>query len=246
MKLWAGIDLLGGRVVSLREGKIEKTVVHSSDPVGVARLWLDEGASGIHVVDLDAAFGQGHNRDSIAEIAAAIRGKDIQVGGGVRQLADVQALLRAGATRVIVGSLLVKAPETFHQLCEKFPGKIVAGIDARDREVRVSGWTEGSAVGIEDAILRAYALGAVGAVATDIAREGAMSGPNVDLLQELGDNLPKGFELIAAGGISSADDLVVLKVIGGVAGAVIGKALYEGRIELSDALGRLEGRRVAR
>lgn len=244
MKIWAAIDLLGGKVVRLAEGKLENAVVYSDDPVKIARLWRDEGAHGLHVVDLDAAFGQGHNRDLILEIVAAAEGIDVQVGGGVRTLEDAQGLIRAGVRRVIVGSVLIRAPEVFHTMCEKYPGRVLAGLDARDREVRVSGWTEGSAVGIEDAVLRALAFGAAGAVVTDIARDGMMKGPNVDLLKEVVDDLPKGFEIIASGGISTTDDLVVLKVIGGVSGSIVGTALYEGRIELPTARARLEGRRV--
>jgi len=243
VKIWAALDILGGKVVRLTQGKLETAIVYSADPIAVAKLWKDEGANGLHIVDLDAAFGLGHNRDVIYEMARAADGIDVQVGGGVRNEADLTGLFRAGAKRVIVGSLLIRDPAMFRAFCEKFPGRIIAGIDTRDREVRIAGWTEGSAVGLEDALLRAFALGARGAVVTDILRDGRMGGPNVDLLKEIIEYLPEGFELIASGGIASADDLVVLKVVGGVSGAVVGKSLYEGKIDLRNAVDRLNGRR---
>ncbi len=243
MKIWAALDILGGKVVRLTEGRLDSVVVYSSDPAAVARLWREEGAQGLHLVDLDAAFGNGHNRDVIFDLASAAEGIEVQVGGGIRTEQDVEALFKAGARRAIVGSLLVRSPEVFHALCTKFPGRILAGIDCRDREVRISGWTEGTAIGLEDALLRAFALGAAGAVVTDISRDGNLAGPNIDLLQEIVDYLPAGFELIASGGISTSDDLVILKVLGRVSGAVVGMALYEGRIDIRSARDRLEGKR---
>jgi len=242
LKVWVALGISQGHVVALREGTLATAEVLAPDPVKEAVRWAEQGADGLHIVDLDAVFGLGRNSRIISEIVSRVRPVAIQVGGGLRTDSDVVELLSIGVTRVVMGSILVREPDRFHDLAKRFPGRVAAGLDTSERIVRISGWTEGTAVGIEDAVLRAHALGAAAAVVTDISRYGRGGGPNVDLFRELVEHLPGGFELVVSGGIGSADDLVVLKVIGGVDGVILGRTLYEGKIELKEAVDRLHGR----
>lgn len=234
--LYPAIDLRGGRVVRLTKGDYDAETVYGDDPVEVARSFVAAGARWIHVVDLDAArSGDPVNRDVVARIAAAI-GSDasLQNGGGVRMLDDVSELADAGVARVVMGSAAVRDPELVAAASEIVP--VAVGLDHRDGELAVHGWTEGSGVRLEEALDRFPTAAAF--VITDISRDGMLTGPDVDGLAAAvaATTVP----VIASGGVASLGDLVALAGIPGLGGIITGKAIYEGRFTVADALGALE------
>jgi len=230
------IDLKNGQCVRLRQGKMDEVTVFSPDPVAVARRWADEGAQRLHVVDLDgAARGQPVNIKVVEKIVGAVK-IPVQIGGGIRDEDTVQRLLNAGAQYVIVGTKAVNAPHFLHDLCLEYPRHIIVSIDARDGRVALNGWAK---VTGHDAIETAQHCerdGAEAIVYTDIARDGMMNGFNVEATRNLARSVKT--PVYASGGISSAADLAALKEIegDGVAGAVVGRALYEGTLTVKDAL----------
>lgn len=236
MLLIPAIDLKNGQCVRLRQGKMDEVTVFSPDPVAVARRWADEGAQRLHVVDLDgAAKGQPVNIKVVEKIVGAVK-IPVQIGGGIRDEDTVQRLLNAGAQYVIVGTKAVNAPHFLHDLCLEYPRHIIVSIDARDGRVALNGWAK---VTGHDAIETAQHCdrdGAEAIVYTDIAKDGMMNGFNVEATRNLARSVKT--PVYASGGISSAADLAALKEIegDGVAGAVIGRALYEGTLTVKDAL----------
>jgi phosphoribosylformimino-5-aminoimidazole carboxamide ribotide isomerase len=236
MLLIPAIDLKNGQCVRLRQGKMDEVTVFSPDPVAVAKRWADEGAQRLHVVDLDgAARGQPVNIKVVEKIVGAVK-IPVQIGGGIRDEDTVQRLLEAGAQYVIVGTKAVNAPHFLHDLCLEYPRHIIVSIDAKDGRVALNGWAK---VTGHDAIETAQHCerdGAEAIVYTDIARDGMMNGFNVEATRNLARSVKT--PVYASGGISSAADLVALKEIegDGVAGAVIGRALYEGTLTVKDAL----------
>jgi phosphoribosylformimino-5-aminoimidazole carboxamide ribotide isomerase len=236
MLLIPAIDLKNGQCVRLRQGKMDEVTVFSPDPVAVAKRWAEEGAQRLHVVDLDgAAKGQPVNIRVVEKIVGAVK-VPVQVGGGIRDEDTVQRLLNAGVQYVIVGTKAVSAPHFLHDLCLEYPRHIIVSIDARDGRVALNGWAK---VTGHDAIETAQHCerdGAEAIVYTDIAKDGMMNGFNVEATRNLARSVKT--PVYASGGISSAKDLAALKEIegDGVAGAVIGRALYEGTLTLKDAL----------
>ncbi len=238
MELFAAIDLLGGRAVRLVEGDFDSQTVYSEDPVEVARGFATAGAPWVHVVDLDAArTGDPVNRGVIGQIVASVT-VAVQVGGGVRTVEDAAALFALGVTRVVVGTAAVSSPEVLAAVCERWPGRVAVGLDHRNGEVRLRGWAEPGGRTVRELIPEVVAAGAAAVIVTDISRDGRLSGPDVvglaGLLEET------GAPLVASGGISCADDLRLLSAVRcrgiGLAGAVVGKALYEGRIGVAEAV----------
>jgi len=236
MLLIPAIDLKNGQCVRLRQGKMDDVTVFSPDPVAVAKRWADEGAQRLHVVDLDgAAKGQPVNIKVVEKIAGAVK-VPVQVGGGIRDEDTVQRLLNAGVQYVIVGTKAVSAPHFLHDLCLEYPRHIIVSIDAKDGRVALNGWAK---VTGHDAIETAQHCerdGAEAIVYTDIAKDGMMNGFNVEATRNLARSVKT--PVYASGGISSAADLAALKEIegDGVAGAVVGRALYEGTLTVKDAL----------
>ncbi len=237
IELYPAIDLLGGRVVRLRQGDFDDETVYGNDPVSVAREFAAEGASWIHVVDLDAArSGDPINRPVVAAIVAALDGiAKVQTGGGVRSLDGARELADAGVARVVMGSAAVREPALVEAVSRVVP--VAVGLDHRNGEVAVHGWTEGS----ELALHEAYALFPTADVfvITDIGRDGMLVGPDLDGLARSAELA--GAPVIASGGVSSLDDVVALSQIENLGGIITGKALYEGRFtvrEALDALGR--------
>ena len=234
--LYPAIDLRGGRVVRLTKGDYDAEVVYGDDPVAVAETFVIAGAPWIHVVDLDAArSGDPVNRDVVSRIAAAIDGQaKLQNGGGVRTLDDARALADAGVDRVVMGSAAVRDPGLVARVSEIVP--VAVGLDHRDGELAVHGWTEGSGVRLDDALGRFPTAAAF--VITDISRDGMLSGPDVEGLTVAvaATRVP----VIASGGVSSIDDIVALAGIPGLGGIITGKAVYEGRFSLAEALATLE------
>lgn len=236
MLLIPAIDVKNGQCVRLRQGKMDDVTVFSPDPVAVARRWADEGAQRLHVVDLDGAVkGQPINLKVVEKIVAAVK-VPVQVGGGIRDEDTVQRLLEAGAQYVIVGTKAVSAPHFLHDLCIEYPRHIIVSIDAKDGRVALNGWAKLTGHDAIEAAQHCERDGAEAIVYTDIARDGMMNGFNVEATR----NLAKAVKtpVFASGGISSAGDLAALKGLesDGVAGCIVGRALYEGTLTVKDAL----------
>ena len=229
MILLPAIDLMGGEVVRLRRGLATEKVVYSSDPVAFAKKWEDSGADWLHIVDLDAAFtGEPQNLDAVAKICAAVK-IPCELGGGMRSEEKIQAAFDAGVARVILGTKACQSPETIAGFCTKFGGeRIAVGIDAHGGKVAVKGWTETTATLASDLALAAQQAGAGTIIYTDIATDGMLEGPNFYELEKMLTLLD--CNLIASGGVSCEEDLKRLSLMPGLYGAIIGKALYDGRI----------------
>ncbi len=237
MLLIPAIDLKGGKCVRLRQGCMEKDTVFSDDPVAMALHWADAGAERLHLVDLDGAFaGQPVNADIIHNIVQALPNIDIQVGGGIRDGDTIQAYLDAGVRYVIIGTKAINAPHFVADACLEFPGHIILGLDAREGKIAVDGWSKLSRHNLIDIALHFEKEGIEAIIYTDIQRDGMMSGVNIEATSGLANaiNVP----VIASGGISSLADIEALccHEQDGIAGAIIGRALYEGRIKLTEAL----------
>jgi phosphoribosylformimino-5-aminoimidazole carboxamide ribotide isomerase len=231
MLILPSIDLLGGNVVRLYKGKRDMATVYSNAPAEIARGFVAAGAKRVHVVDLDAAFGTGENRAVLRAIAAA--GAEIQVGGGVRDLAAARALLDAGAHAIVVGTSAVKQPELVQALCAELPGRVVVAVDAHDQKVAVEGWNEATDIEAADLAARAVGWGAASILYTDITRDGTGVGPNVEATARLARVLHP-VPVIASGGIGTLDHLRAL-ALAGVPQSVIGRALYENKFTLEQA-----------
>ena len=229
MILLPAIDLMGAEVVRLRRGLATEKVVYSSDPVAFAKKWEDSGADWLHIVDLDAAFtGEPQNLDAVAKICAAVK-IPCELGGGMRSEEKIQAAFDAGVARVILGTKACQSPETIAGFCTKFGGeRIAVGIDAHGGKVAVKGWTETTATLASDLALAAQQAGAGTIIYTDIATDGMLEGPNFAELEKLLALLD--CNLIASGGVSCPEALVRLAAMPRLHGAIIGKALYDGRI----------------
>ena len=234
--LYPAIDLRGGRVVRLSQGDYDAETVYGDDPVAVAMSFADAGAPWVHVVDLDAArSGDPVNRSVVARIAAALAGRaNLQNGGGVRSVDDARQLADAGVDRVVMGSAAVRRPALVGEVAAVVA--VAVGLDHRDGELATDGWTEGSGVRLTDALDRFPTASAF--VITDISRDGMLSGPDVHGLAAA--VAATGTPVIASGGVSSLDDVAALAAIPGLAGVVTGKALYEGRFTVADAVRTLE------
>ena len=236
MDVIPAIDLLGGRCVRLFQGDYEQSQVFDDDPVAVARRWADAGASRIHLVDLDGAkAGQPENWQAITEIVRAVD-VPVQVGGGLRDRSRVQALFNLGVQYAISGTVAVENPDLVGELSAEFPGRIFVGIDARDGRVATRGWLETSTVMADDLAQRMGDLGAAAIIYTDIQRDGTLKGPNLKALRTLAGKI--NTPVIASGGVSSMGDLLSLLGVAplGVSGVIIGKALYTGNLDLSEAI----------
>lgn len=236
MDVIPAIDLLEGRCVRLYQGDYERSQVFNDNPVAVARQWVDQGASRLHVVDLDGAkAGYPVNTKAIEAIAQAVS-VPVQVGGGLRDRTGVTQLLEIGVQRAILGTAAVEDQMLVEQLCAEFPGQIIVGIDARKGWVATHGWLETSEIAAKDLAQQMAKLGAAAIIYTDIYRDGTLAGPNLDALRELAGSI--SIPVIASGGVSSITDLLSLLALEplGVTGVIIGRALYTGDISLKEAI----------
>lgn len=230
--LYPAIDLLEGRAVRLHKGLRESARVYSEDPVGQARRFVGQGARILHVVDLDAAFGEPRQLDLIERIARAAAPVPVQVGGGVRDLDAARATLAAGAARVILGTAAVERPELAGDAVRAFgPERVAAGIDVKDGRAAVRGWTEATGPAAADLARALLRTGVRWFVVTAVARDGTQGGFDLELLREVAAAAP-GAHLIASGGAGSLDHLRALAGLPGLAGAIAGTALYEGRFDV--------------
>ncbi|MDQ2649551.1 MAG: 1-(5-phosphoribosyl)-5-[(5-phosphoribosylamino)methylideneamino]imidazole-4-carboxamide isomerase [Actinomycetota bacterium] len=242
MDLYPAIDLRGGQVVQLVQGDFDRERVHGDDPVAIARQFEAAGARWIHTVDLDAArTGEPVNRHLIAAIAAAVD-VPVQAGGGVRDLAAARALADAGVERVVMGTAAVSDPDLVAEVAKE--QRVALGLDVRGDEVAVRGWAEGSGVGIDEALRRLAGSGADAVVVTQIQVEGLMGGADLDGLRRVLE--ATSLDVIASGGVGQLEDLLALDDLdaGGrrLAGAIVGTALYEGRVDAAGAVAALAER----
>lgn len=228
MQLFPAIDLRGGRVVRLQQGDYDEETVYGDDPVAVARAFEAAGAPWIHVVDLDAARRAGSNRRVVIDIARAVS-VPVQTGGGVRD----GSLLDEGVARVVVGSAAVEDPELVRRLASEYPDRVAVGLDHRDGEVRVRGWEQASGRKLLD-LVEELTLPGVGAfVITDISRDAMLAGSDVEGIRSVQRRTP--VPVIASGGVGSIDDITALRETG-VAGVIVGKAIYEKRFTVEEAV----------
>jgi phosphoribosylformimino-5-aminoimidazole carboxamide ribotide isomerase len=234
MLLIPAIDLKDGLCVRLLQGRKEDATVYSNDPASVAQKWESCGAGLLHVVDLDGAFtGSQKNIDSIRKIRAAVR-MDIEVGGGIRDLDRIEQLMDLGINSVILGTAAIEKPELVEKASLKYPGSVLVGIDAKNGFVAVKGWVELTGVKAGDLASTMRNYGAAGIIYTDIFKDGMMAGPNIGATREMVESLD--IPVIASGGISSINDIEKLLEIKGLWGAITGKALYSGSLDLKAAI----------
>lgn len=235
MQIYPAIDIKDGRAVRLRQG-LAADVTDYGAPAEAAMDWKTQGATYLHVVDLDGAFeGKGRNLPLVAEIVRET-GLPVELGGGIRTMEDIEARLTLGVARVILGTVALTDPDLVRRACARYPGRIACGIDAKDGRVAVHGWVEASDVAPVDLALRMKDAGVLDVIYTDIRRDGMQTGPNVEATAELVRRT--GLRVIGSGGVGKIQDLYDLRDAG-CAGAIVGKALYNGNFTLAQAL-RLE------
>jgi phosphoribosylformimino-5-aminoimidazole carboxamide ribotide isomerase len=236
MEVIPAIDLLDGKCVRLYQGDYDRAKTFSENPVEVARNWVEQGATRLHLVDLDGAKqGKSINLTTIEAIVRAID-IPVQVGGGLRDRSAVAQLLSLGVQRIILGTVAVEQPELVTELCQEFPQQIVIGIDARNGKVATRGWLETSEVAATELAQRMAGQGAAAIIYTDIHRDGTLTGPNLEALKELSRAID--IPVIASGGVSSITDLLSLLSLEslGVTGAIVGRAIYTGEVNLKEAV----------
>lgn len=237
LTLYPAIDLKDGQCVRLKRGEMDQATVYSSDPSMQALAWQVAGFAWLHVVDLNGAFaGRPMNANAVRAILSSVR-LPVQLGGGIRDLAGIEAWLAAGVTRVILGSAAAKNPPLVIDACRRFPDRIAVGIDARDGFVATEGWARTSAVSAAELGLRFEDAGVAAVIYTDIGRDGMLNGLNLEQTVSLATRLTT--PVIASGGVGSLDDLLALRdaAIGTrIDGVIIGRALYDGRVNPAEAL----------
>ena len=232
MQLYPAIDMLDGNAVRLRQGRRDDVTIFGN-PVDLAAKWREQGATYLHLVDLTAAFdGQTKHLPLIREVIRAFGG-NVELGGGLRTMADIALRIEAGVTRCIIGTAAIEHPELVKEACRACPGQIAVGLDAKDGFVATRGWVETSALTAAEVALRMRDMGVTTLIYTDISRDGMMQGPNFAATQRLIDKTQ--MDIIGSGGVSSISDLLKLQEIG-CAGAILGRAMYEGAFTVPDAL----------
>ena len=239
MQLIPAIDLMNGKIVRLTRGEAKTAKTYESKfgtPLEAAKRWRDEGAGKLHTIDLDAAFGIGDNYTVIAEVAKNVK-LPIQVGGGIRSYEIAEKLFKTGVTQVILGALAFSDPSAIGKIQKKFGAEsVIVALDNKDGQIMVEGWKTATATTVDTALEKYIALGVRRFLITSIAQDGMLNGPDLHTLSQA--TLYPNAKIIAAGGIGGIGDLAALKEIG-VEGAVIGKALYEGRFTLKEAIQKI-------
>lgn len=236
MILYPAIDIQGGNVVRLLQGNFDQATEYSGDPVIVAKKWVEKGAQWIHVVDLDGAkTGQIQNIKAIQDIAHSVS-VPIQMGGGVRSIEDIEQLIAAGVERVVLGTKAIGDKPFLDEIVKKFQEKIAISLDCHDGKLAQRGWQEKTEIKAKEFIKTLESIGVQCVIFTDIARDGMLTGPNYQSLEELAD--VSEIPIIASGGIASIDDIKKLKSLEpkGITGAITGKAIYEGKLDFAEAI----------
>jgi phosphoribosylformimino-5-aminoimidazole carboxamide ribotide isomerase len=239
------IDLKDGQCVRLKQGRMEDSTVFSDDPVSMAAHWQAQGARRLHLVDLNGAFaGEPVNGEIVKAIAKALPDLPLQIGGGIRDLTTIDAYLSAGVSYVIIGTRAVREPQFIKLACERFPGQIIVGLDAKDGFVATDGWAEVSDIPVVDLVKEFADYGVEAIVYTDIARDGMMKGVNLEATVKLAEQ--SSIPIIASGGVTNIDDIAALKAVcktntgAGISGAITGRAIYEGTLDIKQAQALLD------
>lgn len=236
MELWAAIDLMGGSSVTLVQGRPEERTVWKQTPLEFAKRWEDEGAHGIHIVDLDAAFGNGENSELISRLIEVVD-VPVEVGGGVGTVDRARRWLEKGAARVVVGTMAYRQPEALRELlAASGPGRVVVAADYKDSLVVARGWREGQGISVIEAAKMLQRSGVRTLLSTCVGRDGMASGPDVQMAKRL--SAETRMEIISSGGIRDVEDILSLQAAG-AHGVILGRALYDGGVELSDARKRV-------
>ncbi len=240
MLLIPAIDLKEGKCVRLRQGRMDDDTVFSENPVEVAGRWVDAGAKRIHLVDLDGAFaGKPRNAEVVHAIAKAYPNLPVQIGGGIRDVATIEAYLNAGVQYVIIGTKAVQEPQFVREMATKFAGHVMVGLDAKDGKVATDGWATVSQFNVIELALQFQNYGVAAIIYTDISRDGMMQGVNVEATARLARAI--SIPVIASGGITNLDDIYALGKVAsdGIMGAITGRAIYEGTLDFA------EGQKIA-
>ncbi len=234
-ELIPAIDLKDGRCVRLKQGRMEDATVYGDDPAAMARRWRDAGAPRLHVVDLDGAVaGRPVNREAVAAIVGAVD-IPVQLGGGLRTLASIEEALALGVDRVVLGSVAVQDPGVVAGACRRFPGRVLAGLDAKHGRVAVHGWQETTPLSVVEAAMRLRDVGVETVIYTDIVRDGMLAGPDLEGAKTLAREA--GVQVILSGGVRDLEDVqrAAKAFSDGVVGAITGRAIYEGTLNLEEA-----------
>ena len=232
--IYPAIDLRGGKVVRLKEGDPARMMSYSDDPAEMAKRWIDAGSIWLHVVNLDGAFGESDNANRDALESILNLGVRVQFGGGMRSLESIEAALSLGVSRVVLGTIAIEQPDIVHDALTRFGAeRIAVGIDARDGLVRTRGWKDNSGVPALDLALQMSSFGLGTVIFTDVSRDGLGSGLNIPATRELSEK--SELDVIASGGVHTTADVKAAKDAG-LAGCIIGRALYDGTIDLNEAL----------
>ncbi len=239
MILIPAIDMKGGRCVRLVKGDLNNETVYSDDPAEMAQRWVKEGGERLHLVDLDGAVaGKAVHFPIIEKIVQSVP-IPVQIGGGIRTLAQIASYLEAGIASVILGTIALKDPALLKEACEKFPGKIFVGLDSRKGKVAIQGWVEECDETVSEMAVKMEDMGVASLILTDIEKDGMLEGPNFELMAEVAQAVK--IPLIASGGVTTLQQIQQLSLMPGISSAIIGKALYEGRIGLPEAIASAKG-----
>ena len=240
MQIIPAIDFKDGKVVNLKQGRLDQSTTYSDDPVGMADQWVEQGCKRLHLVDLDGAFkGKPVNSNAIRAIARNHPGLTIQLGGGIRSAEIIEGYLEAGVDYLIIGTKAVQEPEFVGEMCRRFPGHIIVGLDGLHGMVAVNGWKEVTDISVKGLAILFEGDGISAIVYTDIGKDGMMGGVNLRATRELADSV--NVPIIASGGVTDIRDIEALlksgeRVTGGITGVITGRALYEGTLDLAEAI----------
>ena len=240
MQIIPAIDFKDGKVVNLKQGQLDQSTTYSNDPVAMADHWVSQGCERLHLVDLDGAFeGRPVNADAIGQIARNHPELTIQLGGGIRDAGIIEAYLQAGVDFLIIGTKAVQEPEFVGQMCQRFPGHIIVGLDGLHGMVAINGWKEVTDIAVKSLAMLFEEDGIEAIVYTDIGKDGMMSGINMHGTKDLADSVD--VPIIASGGVTDIRDIEALlevdnRVTGGITGVITGRAIYEGTLDLAEAI----------
>ena len=240
MQIIPAIDFKDGKVVNLKQGRLELSTTYSDDPIGMADHWVSQGCERLHLVDLDGAFeGRPINAGVISQIARNHPDLTIQLGGGIREAGNIEAYLQAGVDFLIIGTKAVQEPEFVGQMCQRFPGHIIVGLDGRHGMVAINGWREVTDISVKNLAMLFEADGIESIVYTDISKDGMMGGINLHATKDLADSVD--VPIIASGGVTDIRDIEALlgidnRTVGGITGVITGRAIYEGTLDLAEAI----------